>query len=76
MTAESQIKQELIALLSGISRADAVAIEGGMTALDGFLQTRRKEVHPQLAHFLERRSYAKALAYLGEAEGRAEGLRE
>ena len=64
---ESQIKETLIALLDGIKAADAKRIEDGMVALDGAL-AKRAELHPQLAHFLERRSYAKALQFLGGAE--------
>jgi len=32
------------------------------------LEANRAELHPQLAHFLEQRSYAKALLFLGGAE--------
>lgn len=65
---EAQIKDTLIALLGGIKGADAATIRSSMAALDEVLTAQRHELHPQLAHFLERRSYAKALQYLGGAE--------
>ena len=65
---DPQIKDTLIALLDGIKRADAKAISGSMAALDDVLTAQRQNLHPQLAHFLERRSYAKALQFLGGAE--------
>ena len=41
------------------------AIAGEMAKLDEFLLQGRAGLHPQLAHFLENRSYAKALMFLG-----------
>lgn len=62
---EAQIKPVLSALLVAINAADGPAITAGLTRLDGLLAaTPRGALHPQLAHFLERRSYAKALAWL------------
>jgi hypothetical protein len=66
-TPEYQLKASLIALLDGIKRSDGPIVTQEMERLDNYLLTSRGELHPQLAHFLERRSYAKALAYL-EAE--------
>jgi hypothetical protein len=62
---ESQIKESLIALLAGIKRSDGAAIATEMARLDNFLEQGRAALHPQLTHFLERRSYAKALMFLG-----------
>jgi hypothetical protein len=39
-----------------------------MARLDDWAAKAGRDLHPQLAHFLERRSYAKALAFLGGAE--------
>jgi hypothetical protein len=36
-----------------------------MDRLDGFLEAGRGSLHPQLVHFLQNRSYAKALMFLG-----------
>jgi hypothetical protein len=36
-----------------------------MARLDEFLERGRGGLHPQLVHFLENRSYAKALMFLG-----------
>jgi hypothetical protein len=62
---ESQIKASLIALLAGIECSDGSVIATEMARLDDFLERGRPGLHPQLAHFLERRSYAKALMFLG-----------
>ena len=67
MLIEAQIKETLVALLADISSANGTAIADGLTKLDGLLATAREGtgLHPQLEHFLERRSYAKALMFLG-----------
>ena len=62
---ETQIKDSLIALLAAIKAGDGQAISNHMTKLDEFLSRGRTGLHPQLTHFLENRSYAKALMFLG-----------
>jgi hypothetical protein len=62
---EARIKEYLIALMDGIRRADGQVIEARMAALDVCLSEGRGTLHPQLIHFLERRSYPKALMFLG-----------
>jgi len=62
---ETQIKDSLIALLAGIKAADGQTIADEMAKLDDYLLRGRAGLHPQLVHFLENRSYAKALMFLG-----------
>jgi hypothetical protein len=62
---EERIKESLIALLDGIKRADGGVIAAEMARLEGLLGEARATLHPQLVHFLERRSYPKALMFLG-----------
>lgn len=62
---ETQIKVSLIALLAAIKAADGQTIAGEMARLDEYLLRGRAGLHPQLVHFLENRSYAKALMFLG-----------
>jgi hypothetical protein len=62
---ETQIKESLMLLLDGIKRSDGPVIAEQMARLDTALEQGRLSIHPQLAHFLERRSYAKALMFLG-----------
>lgn len=62
---ETEIKTALNALLAAIGSGDGPGITAGMETLDGLLARGRGALHPQLTHFLERRSYAKALAFLG-----------
>lgn len=62
---ETQIKESLMLLLDGIKRSDGQVIAEQMSRLDAALEQGRLSIHPQLVHFLERRSYAKALMFLG-----------
>ncbi len=66
LTMETEIKEALTALLAGIKQADARAISENSARLDDLVaRGRGAGVHPQLVHFLENRSYAKALMFLG-----------
>lgn len=62
---DTEIRDALLALHAAIPRADGAAIATQTARLDDLLASGRGTLHPQLAHFLERRSYAKALAWLG-----------
>jgi len=62
---EDRIKESLIILMDSIKRSDGSAIAAQMAALEGYLEQSRGVLHPQLVHFLERRSYPKALMFLG-----------
>jgi FixJ family two-component response regulator len=62
---ETQIKDSLITLLDAIKASNGVVVVDEMEKLDGFLARGRTELHPQLVHFLEKRSYAKAVMFLG-----------
>jgi predicted component of type VI protein secretion system len=62
---ETKIKSALTTLLAAIKSANGPAIAEGLDRVDRLLTaTPHGTLHPQLAHFLERRSYAKALAWL------------
>ena len=62
---ETQIKNSLSALLAAIKTGDGQTVADEMTRLDDFVARGRPGLHPQLVHFLENRSYAKALMFLG-----------
>jgi len=62
---ENRIKETLVELFDGIRRADGDAIASRMALLDDYLVKGRSSLHPQLVHFLENRSYPKALMFLG-----------
>jgi hypothetical protein len=62
---EESIKNALVELLDAIKRADGDAVAGRMALLDNLLLKGRPSLHPQLVHFLENRSYPKALMFLG-----------
>jgi hypothetical protein len=64
---EIEIKASLVALLASIKNGDGRVIVDEMAKLDGYLGRGRVsgELHPQLVHFLENRSYAKAVMFLG-----------
>ena len=44
--------------------ADGAVMAAEMTRLDDVVQQQRGSLHPQLVHFLERRSYPKAVMWL------------
>ncbi len=71
---ESDIKNSLEQLLDAIRRSDARVIALEMARLDDFASRGRETLHPQLLHFLERRSYAKAVLFLGGASDIPVGL--
>ena len=62
---ESQIKASLTSLLAAIKAADGQTVADEMAKLDDYVTRGRAGLHPQLTHFLENRSYAKALMFLG-----------
>ena len=62
---EAKIKAALIRFTDGIKNSDAGAISAALNEVEALLLVYRPELHPQLVHFLEGRSYAKALAWLG-----------
>ncbi|HWZ96104.1 MAG TPA: hypothetical protein VNW30_12985 [Opitutaceae bacterium] len=64
LSMENEIHDALLALNAGIAKKDGAAISAQTARLDELLARHRATLHPQLAHFLERRSYAKALAWL------------
>lgn len=64
---ENEIKHSLQTLLDAIKASNGQSIADEMAKLDDYLERGRAGLHPQLAHFLENRSYAKALLFLGGA---------
>jgi hypothetical protein len=62
---EAKIKAALIRFTGAIKNSDAGALSASLNEVEALLAAHRAELHPQLAHFLEGRSYAKALAWLG-----------
>ncbi len=70
---ETEIKQSLIALLDAINRADGQVVAHEVARLDELASQGRTAIHPQLGHFLQQRSYAKALVFL-EGDTPASGI--
>jgi hypothetical protein len=66
---EQEIKATLVDLLDHIRRADGPGIGSSLGKLDELLVRGRGQLHPQLVHYLEGRSYAKAVAWLGGEGG-------
>jgi hypothetical protein len=62
---ETQIKLVITKMLAAIKSGDGQTVAEAMAELDGCLEQERTTLHPQLVHFLENRSYAKALMFLG-----------
>lgn len=66
---EAQIKTAVTKLLEAIKAADGQTVAEEMARLDDLVAVGRAGLHPQLVHFLQNRSYAKAAMFL---EGRAD----
>lgn len=62
---EDKIKAALIQLHAGIKISDGTAVSAALNQIESVVDAHSAELHPQLAHFLAGRSYAKALAFLG-----------
>ncbi len=62
---ETKLKEALIRFHAGIKVADGAAISVALNEVEALLAAHRGELSPRLVHFLDGRSYAKALAYLG-----------
>ncbi len=67
--AAQEIKTALESFDSAVKKADGAGISAALTRLEALLAAHRSELHPQLVHFLEGRSYAKALLWLGGESG-------
>ncbi len=65
MEPNAKIKGALIRLHAGIKASDGAGVSGALGELEALLAEHRAGLDPRLAHFLEGRSYAKALAWLG-----------
>jgi hypothetical protein len=70
---EDRIKDCLIALMDAIKRADGDAVASQTALLDSHLRQARGTLDPRLAHFLERRSYPRALMFLEGGSARTAG---
>ncbi len=63
------IKLALESFDAAVKRGDGAGISSSLTQLETLLAAHRADLHPQLVHFLEGRSYAKALLWLGGQSG-------
>lgn len=61
---DKKIKQNLQDLKAAISRADSQTMTDSLQELDRLASESPADIDPQLLHFLKRRSYDKALAFL------------
>ena len=69
---ESQLKDALIRFHSAIKNADGAAVSAALNEIEALFAAGRDGLHPQLAHFLAGRSFAKALAWLGGGDAAGE----
>lgn len=67
-----EVKTALETFDSAVKNADGAGISAALSRLEELLARHRDELHPQLVHFLEGRSYAKALLWLGGQSGFAQ----
>ena len=64
----NQIRENLIAIVEEAGSGDSAKIISAAKQLDTVARERGSELEPRLAHFLERRSYQKALEFLRREE--------
>ncbi len=65
---EPKIKAALIRFNTAITNSDGAGLSAALNEVEALLASSRATLHPQLVHFLEGRSYAKALAWLGAGD--------
>jgi len=65
---EAKIKAALIRFSEAIKNSDGAGLSAALNEVETLLASGRATLDPQLVHFLEGRSYAKALAWLGAGE--------
>jgi hypothetical protein len=68
---EDEIKAALIRFTGAIKTSDGNALSVALAEVDVLLARHRASLDPRLVHFLEGRSYAKALAWLGAGDALA-----
>ena len=59
------IKDSLLRFNAAVKSGDRPGLSAALNELEAQLAAHRDQLHPQLLHFLEGRSYAKALSWLG-----------
>ncbi len=64
MTSETPPLKRLKELLHSLSEEQGTGLVNVIQSIDAWLQEHRNGLEPQLAHFLARRSYDKAMQYL------------
>lgn len=72
---EKKIKENLLAFQRAGASGDGQAIAATLAELDRLTAEHGRRLHPQLLHFLQRRSYEKALKFLGGENGIPENSR-
>ena len=65
---EAKIKAALIRFNKAITNSDGAGLSSALNEVEALLARDRATLDPQLVHFLEGRSYAKALAWLGAGD--------
>ncbi len=65
---QNEIKTSLTTLMGAIQRSDGAVIAAETIRLDDLLAQGRETLPPRLVHFLQNRSYAKAVMFL-DGEG-------
>ncbi len=65
---EDKIKAALIRFNAAITNSDGSALSTALNEVEALLASSRAELDPQLVHYLDGRSYAKALAWLGAGD--------
>lgn len=65
----SYLEEKLIIIVEQSAVHSPEVLLDAIDSLDKILNENRNSIHPRLAHFLQRRSYGKALAWVRGDEG-------
>ena len=75
--AEQQLKEALTALQASIGTGNASMISKNLERIETLYLQNRSSLHPELKHYLMKRSYVKALMFLNDEsdipQGRCKG---
>lgn len=71
---EEELKEALISMQDAISSSDGPTVSKSLIRLDDLVKENKRDLDPQLKHYLTRRSYEKALMFLNAEGGIPKGL--
>ena len=69
---DRELREALIEFMSASTTRDAAKIVAALTRIEGLRRQLGEDAHPMVRHYLERRSYQKALDFLSSGQPETE----